>query len=224
MHTKCADLFAVAKPIVSKLQVMRWSTLAKHSTVPQFLKENFKSCRTLFPEQQMQKIIDAGDNWVGQCATEVVALQKCGPLGEAMFDKKLKDLVSNKLHQKITDMLQDLARDSAATGVVLDEEAHTVWRDKIQEGVEADVESLKLLASKRCVAIPYRNGEIAAVPVSCVTDQIDFSIIALFKSVAIEAKHLHALDAEVMMGYRCGPLDASVKVKSDFFEKQAACL
>ena len=224
MNKKFVDLFEVAKPIVNKLLVMRWSTLAKHSTVPQFLRDNFKSCKTLFPEDTMQTIIDAGNDWVGQCATQVVALQKLGPLGEAMFDKKLKDIVSHKLDKKINEMLQDLAREAAKNGHVLDEETHRVWRDTIQEGVEADVESLKLLSSKRPVSIAYRNGTISAVPVSCVTDQIDFSIIALFKSCAIEAGNLHPLDAEVMMGYRCGPLDANVKVKSDFFEKQAACL
>ena len=99
-----------------------------------------------------------------------------------------------------------------------------MWRDAAMLAVQESVASLSLLPSRRDVTLAYRSGEIQAVPVSCISEQIELQIVAKMKSSAIAHKFLEPLDAETMLGFSSTAADLQLQVYEQFLEQVVLCL
>ena len=206
-------------PVIHRVLVLRWSSNARHSSIPTFLKANRGVIALVFPTASMDRLIAAGDKWLTQCPDDVLQLHTNGLLGEAMFASKLKDVVSHNLASQISQKVADLRKEAIAKKTVLNEDLLLSWREQVVVHVEAAVQSLDLLPAKRSVSIPYRNGEICEVPVSSLIDHIDFSLVCVFKSAAIAANVLQPMDCEAMMGFCSAADDDGLVVFKDWFDK-----
>ena len=103
MHEKFDDLFQVAIPICNKILVLVWATCCKHQSIPVLLKQNLKEIALVLPKDKIQQVVDAGEeDWVEQCSQVVLDLAQAGPLGEALFACKVKDIVAAKLFESLT--------------------------------------------------------------------------------------------------------------------------
>ena len=201
------DLFAHIKSIVHRVMVLRWTTVAKHLTVPAFLERHQSSCGLLFDLAPMLAIIAAKEEWLSRCSDEVLVLQAQGGLGEALFTAKIKDIVESALVKHIDTSMTGLMANAFCSKTICSQVVLARWRDQIVEDCESKVKSLDLLPSCRTVTIPYRSGNIPGVLVSCLPEHIDFVIVARWKAAAIAQKKLTPLDAEEMLGYTASDED-----------------
>ena len=213
------DLFKHISHIVYKLMMLKWGTVSKHTTIPTFFQRSFDTLGLIFPSADMQSIIDANENWLAQCATQVSALHAKGGLGVAMFETKLKDLVSGEVEKTMKNSLADLLKDAIAKKVERDVDTLRAWREALMDKLEKEVANLSILPSKRVAPVPYRSAEIVAVSISCLTDQCDMYIVAAFKGAAIFRGFLPALDAETAMGFTANATDQQLLVKKEMFTK-----
>ena len=219
MDLEFPDLFAVVKPVVNRILVMRWATVSKHMKIPAFLEQNRKACDLVLISEAVGAIVRAADDWIADCPNEVLLLQKQGPLGDALFTHKMKDLVSVALGKQIKESLDKLIEKGKADKTVCDAVVLSKWREVIFDACHAGVASLELLPSRREVVISYRNSDITAVPVTCLTEHIEFAITARWKSAAIAAEQLPALDAEEMMDFAVASGDILLLIHPDYFKQ-----
>ena len=110
------DLFEVVAPIIDNIACLRWGVCCKHMAIPLFIDRNMGLLRLFMPLVSLQKILDAGDNWLVTCSTEVLAMQRCRMIGDAMFSAKIKGIVENELGIQLSKKIQELADQSITKG------------------------------------------------------------------------------------------------------------
>ena len=217
LHQQFPELFNKISSVVHRVQVIRWGTVAKHLSVPQFLAKYRDSCALLFDLEAMNDIIAAQEEWVNTCSSQVLLLQKVGPLGDALFTSKIKDLVSNSLVLHIKEQYEFLATAAKADNTVCGAAELSTWREKILFSCEKNVQSLDLLPSRRSVKVAYRSGEIAGVWITCLADHIDAYIMGHWKGCAVAQEIIAPLEAEEMLTYESTPADKLLKMNPDLF-------
>ena len=89
------------KPVIHRILTLRWGTVSRHLTIPAFLKDNRPALKLVFTDEHVGKVIEAGEKWLTAVPDSVLHLNSEGPLGEAMFCSKLKDVVSHNLDSQI---------------------------------------------------------------------------------------------------------------------------
>ena len=213
------DLFEQVKPTVHRVQVLRWATCSKHMSIPAFLARHVDGVKLLFNAAAVDKIIAAKENWIATCADQVLLLQPSGSLGDSLFSAKLKDLVDASLCTQIKEKFDELTAQAVIDNTLCNAKLLAEWREIIHTSVEANVQSLDILKSKREVSIPFRDGTIPAVQVGCLTDQIDLVIVSSWKGAAVARGDLCALAAEEMLGFVSLPEEKNLNVDPAFVEQ-----
>ena len=213
------DLFAVIAPIAHKVIVLVWGTCCKHQTHPEFLKQNMKEVGLVLPAAKCQAVVDAGEDWVQECSQEVLDMVSDGPLGEALFSHKVKDIVSSKLASTLDERLIFLWDKAVADKAIVGETHLQAWRDIMLDAAAADVQSLSILPAKRVIGVKYRQHTVKGITVTSLATQVDLMIVSRMKAAAIYAEVLPAMDAEDILGFRTAPADAAQKIDPAFFDK-----
>ena len=209
----------VINPVIQRIVALRWSTVSRHLTIPAFLKDNHPALKLVFTDEHVGKVIEAGEKWLTAVPDSVLHLNSEGPLGEAMFCSKLKDVVSHNLDSQIRLKVANLREQAIRDKSELNEVVFSAWREEAVTHVEATVNSLHLLPAKRSVSILYRNSEIPEVAVSSLAEHIDYAVVAVFKAAAVAREVIPALDCEAMMGFASAPGDADLVVQVTWFDK-----
>ena len=202
MNAQFVDLFAVVKPICNKILVLVWATCCKHQSIPVFLRQNSKEIGLVLPSAQCKQVVDAGeDDWIKECSDVVLEMAQAGPLGEALFSCKVKDIVAAKLYTVLTKTLTACWEKAVADRMVCGETQLSQWRDMMLEAAKQEVSGLHLLPAKRVISVDCRLNKITGIPAASVTTQIDLMIVARMKAAAIEHDLLPALEAEIILGF-----------------------
>ena len=219
MKSEHPDLFAVIAPICHKVLVIVWGTCCKHQTHPEFLKQNMKEVTLLLPADKCKAVVDAGEDWVQLCSQQVLDMVSQGPLGEALFSHKVKDIVSAKLAACFEERLVYLWDKAVVDKTIVGADQLQVWRDVMLDAAAAEVQSLSVLAPKRVIGVNYRMHTVKGITVTSLATQVDLMIVCRMKSAAISQGVLPPMDAEEILGFKSSAADSAQKVDPTFFDK-----
>ena len=212
-------MILLVKPVITRILVLRWTAVSKQRSVPQYLAKNRKAVKLVMDDTAVGSIVAAGDEWISQCADEVGVLQSSGALGDVLFSPHMKDLVNIALRKVVQAEIAGLVKKAVDAGTVCNQKVLEEWRSGMLTACEQQVKGLHLLASRRDATIDYRSSEISCVPVTCLTEYIELTIIACWKGAAIFSGGLQALDAEAMLGITASQSDKVLKIEQDFFSQ-----
>ena len=144
-------LFGHVEAIAAKVLLLRWGTVAKHTSVPKFTARHLKQLSLCMDEGHLQAIAAAGDEWLSACSASVLHLAGSGLLGEGMFSCKVHDIVNVKVAECIERQMTELMNNAtiAKPEKKVDFDTMQDWQETIVKACIAEVEGVSALPSKR---------------------------------------------------------------------------
>ena len=213
--------------MLSKILLLRYGTVAKHTSMHIFVTRYFAELALLLPERLLKLIRDTGENWLQDAPDAVLELASTGLLGEGLFSVKVKDITEQKAYTCIQAALdlRHIAHAEKKPVPPLTLEVINQWRDDIIEHVSAEVPSILHLPSRRAVQVHYRSMKVEGVQiVSGIVDLVELHVWARVKQIAVAAEALAEIDAEKLLGCKAVDLDCKVPVSADLLVKVAASI
>jgi len=147
------------------------------------------------------KVVEAGQDWAEQ-HEHVLKLVESSMTGENMFAGVVGHIVGKALKETIEARISSVAVDGVTK---VDRQFLETWKASIAVATQS-VQGIDALETRRLIDDSYRNQVLKAVPVRCVSDEIEFRLMAAVKGCAIQQGGLEQLQAEELLGYGHGRL------------------
>ena len=224
--TEHPDLFAAVKPIVAKIVLSRWATVCKHTLLPVFVRNNMEQLSLVMTRSNLQKVADAGENWLSVASDAVLALAADGLCGGGMFSVKVRDIVEANLQTAVVEALDLRLQKFLDDGkgvvppIIIDVDMIEHMRDEVILSVQASVVGLHNLPHKRQVCVPYRGVSIVGVQLtSGIVDLVTLHMMSRIKAAGVQSGKLIELEAEKLLGCKSADIDGQRVVGTDVYEK-----
>ena len=102
MYENHKDLFDQIEHICAKVLLLRWTTVAKHTSVPDFVRRHLQQLSLVMKQPELQSIIDAGADWLTKASPAVLSLASQGICGEGMFSVRVRDIIESNAQECVS--------------------------------------------------------------------------------------------------------------------------